>query len=226
MSAHYIITIDGPAGTGKSTAAPALARRLGFRFFGSGSFYRAIAWMSLDAGITLDDSEAIVKHLRLAHVTMEEVDGRDRVYVDGRDVTDALFDNRISQVVYKVADPPIIRREASRLAREMTSGTSFVTEGRDQGTVVFPDADIKFYLDAGLEARAERRWRELQVKGDNTSLDEVRRQISERDERDRGREIGALTQPKDAIYVDNSDMTLEETIERLYDLASERLKDS
>lgn len=225
MKAHYIITIDGPAGTGKSTAAPALARKLEFRFFGSGSLYRAIAWMSLDAGISLDDSEAIVKHLRLAHISMKEVDGRDRVYVDGRDVTDALFDNRISQVVYKVADPPIIRREASRLAREMTRDTSFVTEGRDQGSVVFPDADIKFYLDASLEARAERRWKELQIKGDSTSLDEVRRQIGERDGRDRGREVGALRQPEDAIYVDNSDITLDETIERLYDLATERLKD-
>jgi len=224
MSDRHIITIDGPVGSGKSTAARGLAQKLGIRYFNSGALYRAIAWMGLDAGIDLDDTAALLTRLGQAKVEMREVAGETHLFLDGRDIMGEVFRNEISLEVHRVADPPTIRREVGRLAHELTAGWSFVTEGRDQGTEVWPEAQLKFYLDARPEVRAERRRLELEKRGEKVSLDDVLRQILERDERDRTRKVGALRRADDAIYVDNSDLDIEETVDRLFELASGRMR--
>ncbi len=223
MSEHYIITIDGPAGSGKSTAARGLARRLSIRYFNSGALYRAIACLAIRRGIPLVDTEAIVAQVRRTRFETRSVDGAEHVFLDGEDVTDALFQNEISRQVYLVADPPAVRREVGRLARELNAGTSFVTEGRDQGTEVFPEARVKFFLDARPEERAERRRIDLEARGERLTHEELLRQILERDRRDRSRPVGALRPAADAIRVDNSDFTPEQTAETLFRLAREKL---
>ena len=215
MSDRVIITIDGPAGSGKTTAARGLARRLGIRYFSSGALYRAITWMGMDVGIDLDDTDALIARLRETTVTTRDV--------DGRDVSDQLFQNVISREAYRVANPPALRREVGRLAHELNAGQSFVTEGRDQGTEVFPEATVKFYLDARAEVRAERRRRELAERGEPVDEDALLREITERDERDRTRPVGALRAASDAIVVDNSDLDQDETVARLYQLVRDRL---
>lgn len=223
MSDRYIITIDGPAGSGKSTAARRLARRLGIHYFNSGALYRAITWMGLEAGIDLDDTDALLVHLRGVRIETRAVEGREHLFLDGRDITDELFQNRISREVYLVADAPAVRCEVGRLARELNGDRSFVTEGRDQGTEVFAEARVKFYLDARPEVRAERRRRELEQRGESVSAEDVLRDIRERDERDRSRKVGALRPAPDAIRLDNSDLDEEQTVERLLELARGRL---
>ncbi len=224
MSDQYIITIDGPAGSGKSTAARGLAQRLGISYFNSGALYRAITWMGLDTGIDLDDTGALIERLGRVKIELRDVDGKERLFLDGRDVADELFENKISREVHRVADPPAVRREVGRLAHELNAGRSFVTEGRDQGTEVWPEAQVKFYLDARPEVRARRRRLDLEERGERVPQDEVLRQILERDERDRARKVGALRRASDAIYVDNSDLDIEGTVERLLELARERLE--
>jgi len=223
MSDRVIITIDGPAGSGKTTAARGLARRLGIRYFSSGALYRAITWMGMDVGIDLDDTDALIARLRETTVTTRDVDGREHLFLDGRDVSDQLFQNVISREAYRVANPPALRREVGRLAHELNAGQSFVTEGRDQGTEVFPEATVKFYLDARAEVRAERRRRELAERGEPVDEDALLREITERDERDRTRPVGALRAASDAIVVDNSDLDQDETVARLYQLVRDRL---
>lgn len=222
MREFYIITIDGPAGSGKSTAARGLARRLGIRYFNSGALYRAIACLARRDGIALEDARAIVETVRRTRFETRAVAGAEHVFLDGEDVTDRLFDNDVSREVYKVADPPEIRREVGRLARELNAGVSFVTEGRDQGTEVFPEATVKFYLDARPEVRAERRRLELEARGQTLAREEILRQILERDRRDRSRPVGALRPAADAVVVDNSDLTADETVARLDALVRER----
>ena len=167
MSENYIITIDGPAGSGKSTAARGVARRLGIRYFNSGAIYRAIACLAMKHGIPLAETDSVVARVRRTKFETRNVVGAERMFLDDEDVTDRLFQNEISRQVYLVADPPAIRREVGRLARELNAGTSFVTEGRDQGTEVFPEARVKFYLDARPEKRAERRRLELESRGEH-----------------------------------------------------------
>jgi cytidylate kinase len=223
MPDYYMVTIDGPAGSGKTTAAQGLARRLGIKYFNSGALYRAVAWMGLNSGIDLDDSSALLGRLKRTRVETREVDGVEHVFLDGRDVTVELFKNEISREVYRVADPAEIRREVGKLAHKLNADRSFVTEGRDQGTEVFPEADVKFYLDARPEVRAERRRVELEQRGEKISGEELLRQILERDERDRTREIGALRRAPDAICLDNSDVGREETVDRMVKLVKDRL---
>jgi cytidylate kinase len=222
MSDYDIITIDGPAGSGKSTAARALARRLRITYFSSGALYRAIVYLGIRDGIDLDDTAVLLKRLGEVRIETRTVDGDEHVFLDGEDVHASLFANEISRQVFHVADPPTLRREVGRLAHELTSGRSFVTEGRDQGTDVFPEATVKFYLDAQPEERARRRWAELRSRGENVSEAEVLRQVTERDRRDLARPVGALKKAADAIVVDNSELTVDETVDRLYELVKNR----
>lgn len=223
MPDHYIVTIDGPAGSGKTTAAQGLARRLGIKYFNSGALYRAVAWLGLSAGIDLGDTPRLLARLKRTRIETREVDGKERLLLDGRDVTEELSRNEISREVYRVADPAEIRREVGNLAHRLNASRSFVTEGRDQGTEVFPEAAVKFYLDARPEVRAERRRLELEGRGERISREAVLRQILERDARDRGRKIGALRRTDEAVYLDDSDLSREETVERMVGVVKERL---
>lgn len=222
MSDYDIITIDGPAGSGKSTAARALARRLRVTYFNSGALYRVIVYMGIRDGIALEDTAALLKRLGEVRIETRTVGGDEHVFLDSEDVHARLFANEISRQVFHVADPPALRREVGRLAHELTAGRSFVTEGRDQGTEVFPEATVKFYLDARPDERARRRWAELRSRGENVPEGKVLRQVVERDRRDLTRPVGALKKAADAIVVDNSELTVDETVDRLYELVKSR----
>lgn len=206
-----IITIDGPAGAGKSTVARGLASRLQFEFLDTGAMYRTVAWACLDRGVDLSDQEAVAKTAERLSLSFEG----DSVFCDGRDVTKAIRTAESSEAASIVAAVPAVRNEMVRLQRDAAAGRNVVSEGRDQGTIVFPDADCKFFVTADPKERAVRRHAELTAKGQDVPLEEVLQQIVDRDERDRTRKIAPLVVPENAIEVDTSGNGPDEVIRQL-----------
>jgi cytidylate kinase len=209
-----IVTIDGPAGAGKSSAARELARRLGFRFLDTGAMYRAVTWAAKERGIDLADGDALADVARAIRV---ELVG-DRVLVDGRDVTREIRTYEITTLIQHAADNPAVRAQLVEWQRAAADGHNVVTEGRDQGTVVFPQAECKIFLTADEGERAERRYRDLIGKGENVTFDQVLSAQQTRDERDRSRPVGALVMAEDAHEVSTSRMTPQEVVERLEEI--------
>jgi cytidylate kinase len=201
-----VVTIDGPAGAGKSTVARRLAERLGYAFVPSGAIYRAIAWR-VGSGAPVEDA------LRRTRVEFRGRPERQRVLVDGEDVTEALRAPAMSGATSAISQRPDVRAYADRLQRELAAGGPVVVEGRDAGTAVFPDADVKFYLDAALEERARRRLADRRARGEATDLAAVRDALRLRDAADASRELAPLMRPADATYVDSSGMTVDEVVE-------------
>jgi cytidylate kinase len=199
-----VITLDGPAGAGKSSVARRVAEKLGLRFLDTGAMYRAVTWKARRKGIS--DPLAIAA---MARGTVIDV-GPERVTCDGIDVTRDIRSPEVTAAIRPVADSPECRAELVRMQREFGQAGGLVTEGRDQGSVVFPDADFKFYLDASVEVRARRRFEE--AGGD---LEEIRRAIDRRDREDKARPVGALVRPQGALVIDTSGLTLEEVVARI-----------
>lgn len=217
-----IITIDGPAGAGKSTAARMLAERLGFEFLDTGAMYRAVAWACVDRGIDLNDADAVAE--TAADIVIQFKD--ERIICNGRDVTIEIRSAKASHAASIVAAVPAVRLEMVRLQRESAAGHDYVTEGRDQGSEVFPDSECKFFLTADPNERAERRLLELQSRGQSGSMEEVLAQIIDRDERDRSRDIGPLIKADDAVEVDTSGKTIQRVVDYLEQASRERLTGS
>jgi cytidylate kinase len=213
-----IVTIDGPAGAGKSSVARQLATRLGFRFLDTGAMYRAVTLAAIESDVNLHDAEAVV---RLAHRLTIELDGQ-FVLVDGCDVTDRLRSMQVTKLSRHVADNPGVRARLVQLQRRVAAGLDVVTEGRDQGTVVFPDAECKIFLTATAAERARRRHRDLVAAGQDVPYDEVLAQQEERDRRDRARAVGPLVAAADAIEFVTDDLTQDEVVDRLEALARRR----
>ena len=201
-----IVTIDGPAGAGKSTVARRLAQRLGFAYVNSGAIYRAVAWRA-SHGIPVESV------LRSTDIEFQPTAEGQRVRVDGRDVTDALYTPAVSELAAKVSQLPAVRQFADELQRREARRGSVVVEGRDAGTVVFPEADCKFYLDASPDARARRRFSEQRAGGGGADLEGIRSAIAARDAADRTRSVAPLAKSADATYVDSSDLTADEVVE-------------
>ncbi len=217
-----IITIDGPAGAGKSTAARMLAERLGFEFLDTGAMYRAVAWACVARNVDLNDAAAVSETAASISIQFEV----ERIICNGQDVTTEIRSAEASHAASIVAAVPGVRLEMVRLQRESASGHNYVTEGRDQGSEVFPDARCKFFLTADPQERAERRLQELQDRGQSGSLEEVLTQIVDRDERDRTRDIGPLVMAEDAVEVDTSGLTIEQVVNFLECTSRERLESS
>lgn len=215
-----IITIDGPAGAGKSTTAKGLAQRLGFEFLDTGSMYRAVAWAALSRGLKLQDEVGVGA---VATGMMLEWRGT-QLFCNDTDVTAAIRQPEVSAGASVVAANPEVRKAMVRLQREAAMGRNIVTEGRDQGSVVFPDAECKFYLTADPTKRAERRLRELEERGHPSTLDRVLAEIYDRDHRDKTRAISPLVKATDAIEVDTSGYSQDEVVDRLEEIAREVLK--
>ena len=201
-----IVTIDGPAGAGKSTVARRLAQRLGFAYVNSGAIYRAVAWRA-SHGVPV---ESVLRTIDIEFAPTAE---GQRVRVDGRDVTDALYTPAVSELAAKVSQLPAVRQFADELQRREARRGPVVVEGRDAGTVVFPEADCKFYLDASPDARARRRFSEQRAGGGGADLEGIRSAIAARDAADRTRSVAPLAQSADATYVDSSDLTADEVVE-------------
>jgi cytidylate kinase len=208
---NMIITIDGPAGAGKSTAARMLARRLGFEFLDTGAMYRAVALSALRAGIELRDEQALSRFVCGVSLEMHP----DQVLLDGVDVSVAIRSQAVSEAASLVATSPSVREHLVRLQRIIATGRSIVCEGRDQGTVVFPDATCKFFLIADAEERARRRQRDLAVRGaaiDPAALVET---IRRRDRQDATRAVGPMKSADDAIVIDSTCLSSEQVVERM-----------
>jgi cytidylate kinase/pantoate ligase/cytidylate kinase len=213
-----IITLDGPAGAGKSSAARALAARLGWCYMDTGAMYRAITLVALERGIPLDDSTRMAA---LAEAVRIEFRGG-RVLVDGRDVSSEIRTERITAATRPVADAPPVRDAMKRIQRRMAEGLDIVTEGRDQGSEVFPQADVKVFVTASPEERARRRHREEQARGSGLSLAEVLAAQAVRDEGDRSRSVGAMRAADDAVVLETDGLAPEEVVDRLVALIEAR----
>lgn len=212
-----IITIDGPAGSGKSTVAALVAERLAARHLDTGAMYRAVTLAGLEQGVDLDDPAAVEALGRGCRIELADAGDCRRVLLNGRDVTEDIRSTSVSDQAHKVARVGALREllisQQRRIAQD--AGT-LVTEGRDQGTVVFPEAKYKFYLDASPACRAQRRWKQMQSQGIGSTVEEVMAAQEQRDRRDAARRVGPLKPAPDAIIVDTTEMPLEEVVESLY----------
>ena len=216
----FIVTIDGPAGAGKSTVARELARRLRFRYMDTGAMYRA-ATLAAQRAQLLDASEeelaAFVGRLKIECV-------EDRVFVNGEDVTDELRTRELTQAVRRLANTPAVREKLVALQRAAGYGTNLVTEGRDQGTVVFPDADVKIYLTATPGVRAARRRQEFLARGESVPFQQLLQEIIERDRSDQKRQFGPLVPADDAIIIDTSDLNVDDVVDRVERIVRQRMR--
>jgi cytidylate kinase len=220
-----IIAIDGPVGSGKSTVARLVAELLGYLHLDSGAMYRAVALGALRAGVALDDAAGLERVARDARIELEmngpEASGR-RVLLDGEDVSERLRGPEMSQQASRVAMVAGVRRVLVAHQQRMGAEGGIVVEGRDIGTVVFPHAELKIFLDADVEVRARRRWLEYEQKGRPTDLPRMIEEVRERDHRDRDRAASPLRRAADAVYVDCSAMEAEEVARLIALLARER----
>jgi cytidylate kinase len=205
-----IVTIDGPAGSGKSSAAKALARRLGFEFLDTGAMYRAVALAALRRGLTATDDDLADL---VAGLSLEVSAGR--VVLDGEDVTGLIRSPEVTAASSAVAVAGAVRRRLAELQRQVARGRDMVCEGRDQGTAVFPDADCKFFLVADPVERARRRQREMAERGERADLDDLLAALAERDRRDAERDLAPMVPADDAVRIDTTFLTLDEVVARL-----------
>lgn len=222
MRDHLIIAIDGPVGSGKSTVARRVAEMLGYTHLDSGAMYRAVGLKALRRGVSLDAPERLAQLAESAHIDLVPQDGRLLVLLDGEDVTDAIRAPEVSHAASIVAVVPGVRHPMVAEQRRAGEQGGVVMEGRDIGSVVFPHADLKIFLDASPEVRAGRRQRELEEKGETHELSQVLEEVHRRDRRDREREMSPLVRAADAVLVDNSAMDAEETARAIVLLARER----
>jgi cytidylate kinase len=207
-----IVTIDGPAGSGKSTAARRLAERLGFQFLDTGAMYRAVALAFLFRSLNEKDEAAVAAALPELHIELP----RGRVVLNGQDVSTLIRTPEAGQGASRVAVIPAVRLHLAAEQRRIAAGGNFVCEGRDQGTFVFPDAGCKFFLTADPQARAERRHRELAAKGEAVSLEGILKSQAERDARDAERDLAPMKPAADAILVDTTHLDEAAVVDRLY----------
>jgi cytidylate kinase len=212
-----IITIDGPAGAGKSTLARRLARHFGWRYIDSGAMYRAVALCALEQGIPVTDEPALGRLCTPLRFEFPVGDGEPAVWVDGRNVTHALRSQAVAEGASRVATLPSIRAILVDKQRRLGCSGGVVMDGRDIGTVVFPEADVKFYLDATPEARGRRRWLELRERGESTSLAEVIAAVARRDHEDRARQSSPLRVPESACSVDTTNLSVDEVFQLMVD---------
>jgi cytidylate kinase len=206
-----VVTIDGPAGAGKSSVARALARRLGFRLVDTGAMYRGLAWAVREAGLPPEDSRALRE---LLDRTTVELAG-DRVLVDGRDVSVEIRSPAIGELTSLITALRPVRDKVTPLQRALAADGGVVLEGRDTGSVVCPDAEVKVYLDADLETRARRRQAELAERGVTLDLPAVREEVRRRDRQDMGRALAPLVRPRGAVVVDSTDLDPEAVVKRV-----------
>src|SRR6202047_123566 len=226
------IAIDGPAGSGKSSVARRIAGVLGYLYLDSGAMYRALALKALQRGVSLEDEARLEKlaadtHIELMPPTPEQerAGSKNDVFLDGTNVTDAIRTSDVAQAASRLATIAGVRRVLVAEQQRAGAGGGVVLDGRDVGTVVFPNAELKIFLDASPEVRAERRWKEHQEKGDTMTVLQVLEEVRERDKRDRERRVSPLVRAADAVVVDNTAMDVEETARLIVMLAREREKD-
>ena len=213
MSSIYeIITLDGPSGAGKSTIAKLVAKRLFFKYLDTGAMYRAVTLYMIKHNINIDNNDEVISALNNLNINFDN-DGR--IYLDNEDVTEAIRSIEVVNLVSKVSSISVVRQNMVSLQRKIAEGGNYVVDGRDIGSVVFPDSKYKFYMDASLDERAKRRHAEEISKGKNITYEEVRESIRKRDEFDSNREDSPLVVPKNANIIDTTSMTIDDVVEKI-----------
>jgi CMP/dCMP kinase len=223
------IAIDGPAGSGKSSVARLVAKMLGYLYLDSGAMYRALALKALQQHIALSDEAALAALARMTHIELqpsteeqERGGAKNRVFLDGLEVTQAIRTEEVAQAASRLATLGAVREVLVAEQQRAGVGGRVVMEGRDIGTVVFPNAELKIFLEAAPEMRAERRWKEHQEKGEHLTLSDVLEEVRARDRRDRERKVSPLVRAADAVLIDNTAMDIEETARLVVMLARQR----
>lgn len=217
--AGLIVTIDGPAASGKSTAARLLAEKLGASFLDTGAMYRAVTLAAMQKGVNLNSEEELLAVLRKSMFKFGIKEGKMTISIDGADVTEQIRQPDVTANARYIAKAPKVREKLVEMQRQFAADHErIVTEGRDQGTVAFPCADVKFFLAADSIERARRRRAELLARGSRESLEKIQNDIEERDKSDRDRDAGPLKPAADAIVVDTTDLNIDEAVEKLLNL--------
>ena len=224
LSMGFNIAIDGPAGAGKSTIARRTAQELSFIYVDTGALYRALAVFLVDEGVSPEDTEKVKEAVKSVKVSIAYENGEQQVLVNGKNVTDRLRAESVGNMASTISAIPAVRAALLDLQRDLAKAHDVLMDGRDIGTNVLPDAELKIYLTASVETRAERRYRDLQEKGVEKPLSEIKKEIEERDHRDMTRAIAPLKQAEDAVYLDTSHMNIDEVVEAIRQLYRERKK--
>ncbi|MBQ3036139.1 MAG: (d)CMP kinase [Lachnospiraceae bacterium] len=214
----FNVAIDGPAGAGKSTIAKSVAAELNFIYVDTGAMYRAIALYLIRNGIKADESAKISEKCKEAQVSIQYVDGKQVVLLNGEDVNPYIRTEEVGNMASASSTNPDVRAQLLDLQRDLAAKNDVIMDGRDIGTNILPGAQVKIYLTASIEVRAKRRYNELIAKGMECDLKEIEKDIAERDERDMNREIAPLKQAEDAVFLDTSDMGIEEVKNAIIDL--------
>ena len=220
----FNIAIDGPAGAGKSTIARAAARNLGFLYVDTGAMYRAIAFSLIRSGVEPEDEAGIEKVLESMTIRIVYSDGEQQILLNGENVTAFLRDEAVGNMASRSASNPKVREKLLQLQRDLAKENDVIMDGRDIGTFVLPDADVKVYLTASVEERAKRRYLELIEKGQDADMEKIKEDIRTLDTQDMNRSIAPLKQAKDAVVIDSSKLTIPEVMDRIVDAFQESLK--
>ena len=215
-----VVAIDGPAGAGKSTVAKLAAKKLGYTYIDTGAMYRAVAWKTLQAGKDVTDA-LILDVVRDIDVRLAYANGVTQVFVDGQDITGEIRTPEVSHIVSQVAALGPVREKMVDLQRQMATEGGVLMDGRDIATHVLPDADVKIFLTASIEERAQRRWKEMKEKGYDMSLEELQKDIAARDKADSEREISPLVQADDATLLDTTGLSIDGVVARILAMCSE-----
>jgi len=223
MERKLIITIDGPSGAGKSTLSKLLAEKLNYTYIDSGALYRAVALKVQQDGADPDDDESLYHLCSNLAISFHQEKGRLTVMLDGKDVTDAIRDPGISMLASRVSAKKTVRDALLGVQRRLGKGGGIVVEGRDMGTVVFPDAEVKFFLDASLETRGERRFHQYRAQGKRYDIGTITRDIEKRDSDDSRRSLSPLKPAHDACTIDSTDMSIEEVVAEMLKTVAQHL---
>ena len=211
------VAIDGPAGAGKSTIAKKLAKELDYIYVDTGAMYRAMALYMIEQKTDIQHMDAVRSACDAITIDIRYSDGEQQVILNGRNVNDFIRTEAVSEMSSKISAIPEVRAKLLSLRRSLAAASNVIMDGRDIGTHVLPNADVKIFLTASVETRALRRYKELEEKGVSCDLEEIKKDIKERDERDCTRKIAPLRQAEDAVLIDSSDMTIEEVVKAIID---------
>lgn len=212
------IAIDGPAGAGKSTIAKKLAKELGYIYVDTGAMYRAMAYHFLQNNIASDNESEIAKSCKNVDVSISYIDGEQQVLLNGQNISDKIRNEEVGNMASATSVYPVVRTKLVELQRQLASKENVIMDGRDIGTVVLPNANVKIYLTASSKVRAKRRFDELTAKGEDCNFDDIEKDIIDRDYRDMHRETSPLKQADDAILLDTSDMDIDQVVSRMKEI--------
>ena len=218
----FIVGIDGPAGSGKGTVTKQVANRLGLINIDTGSTYRCVALETINQGVGLEEKDKIIEIAKTIKVDIQALPEGDKIFLNGKEVTKEIRSKEVTEIVSQISSIKEVRFEMVNLQRRLAEGKDVIMEGRDICTYVFPNADVKIYLDASIEERAKIRYKEMQEKNINMSYEEVEENIRKRDENDKAKEIGALKKAEDSIVVDTTSLTIEQVVEKIIEIINNK----